>query len=193
MPGYNRPMTNTTFDYAALAAVLARIGYDDDAASFHGSLCGALCREAPGDVDLEQLLDDELVTPDAESMAELGRFRNETVASLTDLQSAFMPFLPSDDTDLTERTQALGAWCEGFLYGLAGQVQLNLRECSDEVQEIIRDFTQFTRASLDSGENDEVEEDAYAELVEYIRVGAQLIYMELHPRMNAVASSKTMH
>ena len=44
-----------------------------------------------------------------------------------------------------------------------------------------------------SSEDLEVEEDAYAELVEYIRVGAQLIYMELHPRMNAVASSKTMH
>ncbi|MCK9193121.1 MAG: UPF0149 family protein [Nevskia sp.] len=182
-----------TFDYPTLTALLLRIGYDDDAASYHGSLCGALCRQKPEDVDPVQLLDEELETPDALSIRELQAFRDETIASLTDLQSAFMPLLPDDEILLADRARALGAWCEGFLYGLAGQIKLNLRDCSEEVREIVKDFTQFTRASLDTGDNDDVEEDAYIELVEYIRVGAQLIYMELHPRTGATNNSKTMH
>ncbi|WP_292999248.1 UPF0149 family protein [Nevskia sp.] len=185
-------MTNP-FDYPALSALMARVGYDDDAATFHGVLCGVLCRQKADDVDPVQLLDDETPQPPADAVAELHRLREETIASLTDLQSAFMPILPDDASGLADRARALGAWCEGFLYGLAGRIKLNLRECSEEVREIVKDFTEFTRSSLDSGDDDEVEEGAYAELVEYIRVGAQLVFMELHPRHGAPGASPTIH
>ena len=186
-------MTNSLLDYPALNALLARLGYGDDASAYHGSLCGSLCRQKPEDVDPVALFDDEELTPDAATRAELKQLREETIAALTDLQSAFMPVLPDDGSPLSDRAKALGGWCEGFLYGLAGRIKLNLRECSEEVREIVKDFTQFTRASLDSGGEDEVEEEAYAELIEYIRVGAQLVYMELHPRSGATSDSPTIH
>jgi len=152
--------------YSDLATVLSSLGYRDDAAAFHGALCGALCRQKP----------------------------EEIVSALADMQTGFMPLLPEDAVGLGERARSLGAWCEGFLYGLAGRIKLDLRQCTDEVREIVKDFTQFTRASLDAGDDLEVEEGAYGELVEYIRVGAQLVYMELHPRPPAAAAqSKTLH
>lgn len=182
-----------TLDYPALTALLARVGYGDDASAFHGSLCGALCRQKPEEVDPVLLLDDDEAAPDAGIRAEFLHLRDNTIGALTDLQSAFTPLLPDDESALAERARALGAWCEGFLYGLAGRIKLNLRECSEEVREIVKDFTQFTRASLDAGTEEEVEEAAYAELVEYVRVGAQLVYMELHPRSGATSDSPTIH
>jgi uncharacterized protein YgfB (UPF0149 family) len=185
-------MTNP-IDYAALAALLARVGYDDEPATYHGSLCGALCRQKADDVDAVALLDDTEGRPTADEAELLRQFRDETIAALTDLQSVFTPMLPDDSVGLAERAAALGAWCEGFLYGLAGRIKLNLRECSEEVREIVKDFTEFTRSSLDSGDDDEGEENAYAELVEYVRVGAQLVFMELHPRHGAPGASPTIH
>ena len=172
---------------------MKQLGYDDESSSFHGSLCGALCRQKADEVDPVALLDDLERTPDAPERELLVQLRDNTIAALTDLHSAFMPLLPGDDEPLTDRARSLGAWCEGFLYGLAGRIKLNLRECSEEVREIVKDFTEFTRTSLDSGDDDEGEETAYAELVEYIRVGAQLVFMELHPRLGAPGASPTIH
>ena len=36
-----------------------------------------------------------------------------------------MPLLPCDDTPLSQRVQALGGWCEGFLFG-AGLTGIDL-------------------------------------------------------------------
>jgi uncharacterized protein len=180
--------------YADLTGLLARLGYRDDASAYHGAVCGALCRQKPEEVDTVALLDEEDAAPDAQAQAELRQLCDEASFALADMQTGFTPLLPADEVNLAERARALGAWCEGFLYGLAGRIKLDLRECSDEVREIVKDFTQFTRASLDAGDDLEVEEGAYAELVEYIRVGAQLVYMELHPRpLAASAPSKTLH
>ncbi|MDR3416140.1 MAG: UPF0149 family protein [Nevskia sp.] len=187
-------MSSSMLHYEDLAGVLSSLGYADEASGYHGALCGALCRQKPEEIDPVELLDEEEVQPDGAAVAELRRLCEQAVFALADMQTGFMPLLPEDDVSLAERARALGAWCEGFLYGLAGRIELELRECSDEVREIIKDFTQFTRASLESGDDLEVEEGAYAELVEYIRVGAQLIYMELHPRPPAaVAHSTTLH
>jgi uncharacterized protein len=180
--------------YSDLTSLLSRMGYRDDAAAFHGALCGALCRQKPEEIDPVALLDDEDIDPDAQARAELRQVCEQTVSALADMQTSFMILLPDDEVGLGERARSLGAWCEGFLYGLAGRIKLDLRKCTEEVREIVKDFTQFTRASLDAGDDLEVEEGAYTELVEYIRVGAQLVYMELHPRpLAAAAQSKTLH
>ena len=50
------------------------------------------------------------------------------------------------------------------------------------MQEVIADFAELTRAGINiSGEEDEPEinENAYAELMEYVRVSVQLVYEEL--------------
>jgi uncharacterized protein YgfB (UPF0149 family) len=180
--------------YADLAALLARLGFSDDASSFHGALCGALCRMMPEELIPEQLLEDPDPEAAARARSEFGEVIELTVDALTDGELGFTPLLPDDDAALADRAQALSAWCEGFLYGLAGQTRLDLDACSEEVREIVRDLSELTRAGLGDNDDLEVEESAYAELVEYVRVGAQLVYMELRPRgLGGDEAAPTIH
>jgi len=69
----------------------------------------------------------------------------------------------------------------GFLYGLGtGQIS-DLDALNGDVGEIVRDFTEISRATGDDADEDESNEQAYAELVEFIRVAAQVVFEELLP------------
>lgn len=169
--------------YAELEDALARIGCADEAAEYHGTLCGALCVKPPEEIDVLGLLEAGAAPAvvDAQTQAALKRLRGQALVALQDDGMGFAPLLPDDDSALIPRVQALADWCEGFLFGLASRPGLDLNAVSEDAREIIRDFTQFTRASVGDSEGEEMEETAYTEVVEYIRVGAQLIYMELRP------------
>ncbi|NGY04606.1 UPF0149 family protein [Solimonas terrae] len=173
-----------SIDYDRLSEALARIGHVDDAAEYHGALCGALCVVKPGQIDLMRLIDPGLqaVPADAQARATFAALCEATVAALQDSDMVFNLLLPDDEAALVPRVRALGAWCEGFIFGLASRPGLDLQKLSEEAQEIVRDFTEFTQAAVGDDDDPNVEETAYAELVEYVRVGAQLLYMELHPR-----------
>lgn len=180
---YNGGMQES-IDYDQLVDALARIGHVDDAAEYHGALCGALCVAKPEQIDLMRLIehDAQAVPNDAQARAVFTALRDATVEALQDSDMAFDLLLPDDDAALVPRVRALGGWCEGFLFGLASRPGLDLSKLSEEVQEIVRDFTEFTQAAVGDDDDQNVEETAFAELVEYVRVGAQLVYMELHPR-----------
>ena len=46
---------------------------------------------------------------------------------------------------------------------------------------MVRDFTEISRVEVDGSDSDESNESAYAELVEFVRVGVQLVFDELSP------------
>ena len=75
----------------------------------------------------------------------------------------------------------MAQWCEGFLHGLVSEKhgdELKARLAAEPLADIIKDMLQITRATAgDDGEEDI--ENAYADLVEYLRVAAQLTYEEL--------------
>ncbi len=171
-----------TVHYSDLTAALARHGYGEDAAQFHGMLCGALCVKPPQQINLSQLLVEGHATlaEDVAADAALSQLCEQSAQSLASAEMNFAPLLPDDDETLAARAQSLGAWCEGFLFGLSSGPPLDMKRCSAEMKEILRDLTQFTHAVLNDGDDAEIEETAYAELVEYLRVGVQLIFMELH-------------
>ena len=52
-------------------------------------------------------------------------------------------------------------------------------ELTGEVEEVLRDLTQISQASVETGADDEEEEKAFAEVVEFVRVGVQLFFDEL--------------
>ncbi len=67
----------------------------------------------------------------------------------------------------------------GFLYGLgSGSIQ-DLSKLPGEVGEVVKDFDEITRVGVDAGDAEESNEAAYAELVEFVRVGVQLVFEEL--------------
>lgn len=171
-------------DYANVAAALKRLGFTDEASEFHGALCGALCLQTPLELDLAQLSaasEPPRLGADAHARDTLERLRDLSHEMLQSSEMEFAPLLPDDEDPLVQRVQALADWCQGFLYGLS-LLGFDLKSCSEEVREIIGDFSQFTNAGAATGDDEELEENAYAELVEYLRVGAQIVFMELHPR-----------
>ncbi|QHS10126.1 UPF0149 family protein [Sinimarinibacterium sp. NLF-5-8] len=176
--------TQNAMDFDALANALASLGQGDAMiAELHGALCGALCVQAPAQVELTTLVEwDAPLDALRAQRATLEALRAQTFDALTDEALSFTPLLPDDEASLTLRTQALAQWCQGFLFGMASKPGLDLKRASEDVQEVVRDLTELTRAATaEEGEDLEVEEGAYAELVEYVRVGAQMVFMELHP------------
>lgn len=162
-------------EYQDVHRCLSAAGASSGAAEVHGSLCGMLC--ARGKPGAPQLLD---VDADRELASMLAALRERTLEHLADPDFAFTPLLPSDEVPLSQRVAALAAWCGGFGYGLAAQEELDAAQWSPQVREVVQDFTAICRVGLD--EDDRTAEDAeqdYAELVEYVRVGAQLVFLEL--------------
>jgi hypothetical protein len=168
--------------YDNLSAALKRAGLTGDPAQFHGALCGALCMRGPDDIDPLTLLVEERGAVDADSgpaaEATLRKLRGEVADELS-AGTELTLLLPDDEGhSLEQRTRALARWCDGFLFGIARSGSLDLDKASDEVREAISDITQFTRATIEGGDDLETEEDAYAELIEYLRVVVQLIHLE---------------
>lgn len=169
-----------------LEDALRRSGSTWDAAQAHGLLSGRL---AISGVDsgfdwLSQVLEgtDPANALRAECESMLGNLFETTYRQFSERLSAFTPLLPDEDDSTAIRATALAHWCEGYLHGLvAGEHGEELRERlkAEPLADIIRDLLQITRAAVDEDCDEESDEAAYAELVEYVRVAAQLAYEEL--------------
>jgi uncharacterized protein len=162
--------------------VLATAGSLADAAEAHGSLCGALCSMSPYKMQdwVNEILPDGAALSD-ESSAMIERVFTATATSFGEQGMEFEPLLPDDESPLNGRANALALWCTGFLYGLGTGHISDLEALNGDVGEIVRDFTEISRASGDDADADESNEQAYAELVEFIRVAAQVVFEELLP------------
>ena len=166
----------------------------------HGALCGMLCAQGSTEASkwLVHVLGEHQGEGNArlqEAAARLMRLYQATTAQINDSEVDFELYLPDDDEPLEDRVEALAVWCQGFVYGLAaGGVKQDTR-LPDDSQELIRDFVEISRLGAQSLEDDEdaaaLEQDevAFTEVLEYVRMGAVLIYEELQP----LQASQTIH
>ena len=117
-----------------------------------------------------------------------------TLEGLFDPDLSFQPLLPADDVDLERRVQALARWCAGFLYGLSADGSFDINNLSGEVREVVNDLTELSRAGLtaEDADNESAEAD-YAELVEYVRVGVQMVFLELQPGREGPTRRESLH
>jgi uncharacterized protein YgfB (UPF0149 family) len=176
--------------FREIASVLQSAGSQVAAAESHGCLCGALCTTP--DYTVERWLD-ELVAIDPDdhdvelpaSDAPLRLLFADTVRALRGDEMEFEPLLPDDEEPLEQRALALAQWCQGFLYGFGTGKPVRADDLKGQVDEILKDLSHIARATVDVGAAGEDEEASYAELVEYLRVGVQLIHDELAPVRNA--------
>jgi hypothetical protein len=97
---------------------------------------------------------------------------------------SFAPILPDDKVGLADRSVALAEWCQGFLYAI-GPGLSDWTATSDALQEFVSDMGEIAR--LEASSDDETDEGAYAELVEYVRAGVMLAYAE-RPERGSVIS-----
>src|SRR5262249_10981933 len=166
-------------DYRRIQELLAQEHALAGAAEAHGTLAGCLCGAAGYRFEdwLREILPEGRASPQASTT--LRELFDGTAAALVAPDMEFALLLPEDDESLEVRTASLAEWCQGFLYGLGAGSITDAAELPGEVGEIVRDLTEITRAGVDAGEGEESNENAYAELVEFVRVGAQLLFEEL--------------
>lgn len=151
----------------------------------HGCLCGALC-VMPGFSAqhwLRELLPDPAeggAVPDSLVIdGVLAQVYATTVEALRGEEMSFAPLLPDDELPLTQRIAALAQWSQGFLYGFGIGAPTMSEELPDDVNEILSDFSQIARATDTESTGGDEEEQAYTELVEYLRAAAQLVHHDL--------------
>jgi uncharacterized protein len=175
-------MYRTSFSEAeqALGAAEAAVS----AAEGHGCLCGALCTLAhfPSQSWLQELLPDpaeingvfsEPVDP------ALQQLYTDTQTALRGDEMEFAPLLPADESPINERIAALAQWSQGFLYGFGIGTPGNTQQFSGDVTEVLQDLSEIARVGDAETEKGDDEEQAYTELVEYLRAAVQLIHDEL--------------
>ncbi len=177
---------NPGIDHDLLNDALQRCGASWTAAQAHGLLSSKLAvagaqgvTESLGQV-LDSSNDTDVHRKECEDMlASLGQ---STHMVFSERMSAFEPLLPDEIDNAATRTEAVAHWCKGYLHGLvSGEHAAALRErlAAEPLADIIKDMLQITRAAVDEDDDEAVSEEAYVEIVEYLRVAAQLIYEEL--------------
>lgn len=174
-------MPLTPLTYSDLIGHLRNLGVETEAAETHGMLIGLI---AAGQSDADALIHEICPFNEGSTAADEGDRRvlldlaSETIRQFDDPTYIFSPILPDDDVTLKERASALRVWCEGFLYGL-GVGGTNHHPLSADVKESVDDLAEFTRLNVAIIGETEEEEQALADLLEYVRTAVMTIQGEL--------------
>jgi hypothetical protein len=173
------PMTQAT--YVDIQRVLTDERALADAAEAHGTLAGCLCTAVGYRFEdwLLEILPEGRAQPLA--AASLRELYAETAGSLRAPDMEFDLLLPPEAQSIDSRAEALAQWCQGFLYGLGSGAVQDASSIPGDVGEIVRDLTEISRVGVDIAQTEESNENAYAELVEFVRVSVQVIFEELEP------------
>ena len=171
-----------TPDFFALDDALAAAGAAFRAADAHGFLCGLACarRQVSEEDWRREVLGSGVASelPSAQCCELLSALFGQTMAQLTSSEQIVVVLSPADEYPLRYRAEALKSWCQGFLYGLGLGVTGNSSSLPSQVREIVNDLAEITRLDEKTADN-EPNEAAYAELVEYVRVAVTLVKEEL--------------
>lgn len=168
-----------TDQHQQLEASLSLAGLLQPSSEVHGMLVGCIANhmftaQAP---DLIRLLFGENITskgqqPLQELLTEVYR---DTSELLLENDDNFQLMLAEPETKLSIRTESLADWCRGYLLGLLQNETVSIDQLPEDGPEIARDILAISEAAPQE-EGSEEEEWALAELEEYVKVGAQLIF-----------------
>ena len=167
--------------YHDINTIITKIDATLSAAESHGMAVGMLCvnnRTEPG-FWLGELLQ-EGGGFNIEDEAILENLFGETRSLLASDEFTFDLLLPGEDARLSEQVEALRQWCQGFLFGLGttSSTSETAANWSDEIREIMKDITEFTKLDTDV-EGEEAEND-FMEITEYLRAAVIFVQAELN-------------
>ncbi len=183
-------MTHYSDDlYSTITNIFNDLNIGTGAADCHGILCGIYCATGKDNYSLWEQEVMEGVEASQQARAILKDLSLRTGNQLDSDDFSFALLLPPDDVPLEQRAHALGDWCQGFFLGLLLGGITDLEAFSDDVNEFTKDLTEIAQAGGYLLEDTEQDEQAYMELVEYVRAGIQLTKEDLF-KMN---QQKTIH
>jgi len=193
----NDTSLNESVTFIELESALRRGDADYDAAESQAIACGMLAVNTAADklVWVKLLMGE--IDPNNQAqhaaIALLGKLFEQTKYQLQDSNLEFTVMLPDDDVALAERVNAVQEWCHGFLLGVSLSGVKDHASLPEDSRDLLADFASIGSSGEfdfndEEGEDAESEE-ALAEIVEYLRVGALLINEELQP----IKSSTVIH
>lgn len=151
-------------------------------AELHGMTCGRLCGGSRYSEQewIQSALDflDTAQQPGPEAAEALTSLYQATLQQLGDDEFGIQLLLPGDDVEMPQRILALSHWCQGFLTGFGTSGVSADTSLSSETADALRDFAAFVQISPETEEDEDSETD-YLEIVEYIRLAALSIFLEL--------------
>jgi len=165
---------------------LLNAGATGGASEAHGILCGTISSAGKALFQdwVRQVLGQAPVSGDV-LMAEIKDLLEDVfVESETGLASDLYEFemlLPDDDLPLTERVHALGEWCDGYLLGFSAGCEIANVSVPVEVDDVIKDFVEFSKVDDKVDEASELDEQALMEVIEYIRTSVLNVLETLNP------------
>lgn len=172
--------TDTAPDFDQLDLTLRALKADIGPADFHGSLCGFLSAGGQGIEHFFGAMSlDQIGSADEQVLALLRQLLQASNAQMDDHGFGFTPLLPQPNRPVGERTEALLQWCQGFVGGLGHGGFSDDKLLSEDGREVLRDLIEISRTPVSLDEDEEVDEAALAELIEFVRVGVLLLREDL--------------
>lgn len=180
----------TKLDFSRINTALNSLGALTDAAETHGIICAYIC-SGTDEESLEWLepilaledIEEALNNKNGQLLLELYQF---SLKQLQSFEFDLFLLLPDEDTTIAERSEAIGAWCQGLLTGLAMAEAGIRKDAPEELTETLQDLTKITLIDYEDADNNEENEMAFVEVVEFVRMATLLIHSVLNsPSLNA--------
>lgn len=171
-------LTSPLPTYNDVANALNKTAGNFDAAQTHGLMCGLICATSgKADTRWENLILGEKKNPEAHEV--LLELYETSYHQMSEFSFEFSLLLPDDSVDINVRTEALGLWCQGFITGLEqGNIAVDKQPPGD-VSDALNDIIEISQVSYGDLTDDDEDETAYFELVEYVRLAIIMIFYEL--------------
>lgn len=180
--------TAATLDFDEYCNRMLEFGYEVSPSELHGLLSGVACTGLK--IRPDSLINLSLKHLDADSCSDRNRAAILTMHEMIEREmfssdSRYAVFLPDDELELTQRLRCLTAWCQGFLVGFGtATAQQQVSRFSPETEEALKDIVNIANMADDSASEDgvaddaEADEEAYAQIVEYLKVAVLLMSSE---------------
>ncbi|MCK5726118.1 MAG: UPF0149 family protein [Thiotrichaceae bacterium] len=172
-------------DYIEIEALLMRTDCQYTPAEVQGISCGMLAVDlnSPMILWIKHIFEDydEQNVLHQDKKHELKVFWNDSRTQMLDGNLSFALLLPDDEESLEDRVDAMQEWAEGFLMGIALAGVQDMDQLPTNSKELIDDFLSISKEKQLDMSNDEESEEAYLQIVEYLRMGTILIMDECQP------------
>ena len=167
-------------DFSNLMNEIEILGADQHPSELHGMLIGYLCANKNSDPSHRSALYEDWLGSVA-SIKLTGLLEGAYLTAKEALEEYsdfdFRILLPADDQHINERVASLSSWCSGFLSGFGEAGRHALENVSGDVAEAFQDLAKIAALAEEIPENEENEIDL-AEIEEYVRISALLIFAE---------------
>lgn len=163
--------------YTDIGTTLKKLLPDANISEIHGILCGYSCISfGKQNMSWEELVLGSKKSKNKKAVTFLQEIYQISFQQLNEFSFEFNILLPGDDTAINIRTENLSLWCQGFLTGLK-QAATKISFSHDAV-EALEDLSKIALVNFEDVTENEEDETAYFELVEYVRLAVLMVYHE---------------